>query len=348
MVKSVPFKRFVQTYLFCGEKLPSIIEKLSGFEFNSTETDLFPLLEEIKAPLPEALAKKMNDCMPFNPYTSEQEKQWLEQIGLFEFFDFVIRRKQPLTEIPPYFKWFNDCLWILAYKEITCIVNIFLFNNESLDSISDIIMCKYKKKIGIEALERYKTIFWDTSAINAKDALYFYRGFRDNTLIVRIKSGHDTEIEHWDSVANDGSDTPIAFHDSNYIKWKIGYKKLNIPTADGFLDQVMQDSYFKYYEAMNMIRSMEEETEEGMNDKIGMFHSTKKIRKNVEEQKAKAAKAWLEMFIRTNRGKVTKPTGEGADDVFNRMSKIPMEFDTEKLMSIDDNPQIIEDIRKDI
>lgn len=345
-MKTVPFKRFVQAYLFYGERFPKIIERLSGFDFSCNESDLAPILDECAAPLPQSLASKFNNTLPFNPYTDDFERQWLEKLGLYEFFDFIMRRKQTVDLRPDYFKWFNDCLWILSNQEVTCIVNILMFNNEPFDSISDIITCKYKKKIGVEALTRYRHIFWDTSACDAKDTLRHYIPFRSNTMIVKMRSGHETEIEKWDSVASDGSDTPIAFHDSNYIKWKIGYKKIEVPKIEDFLEQVKRDSYFKYYEAMNMIRSAEEESEDGMNEKIGQFSVTKRRLRNVEEQKAKAAKAWLDMYIRANRNKPIETKMD--EDIFAKMNALKMEFDTEKLVSINDNPTMFEDIRKDL
>ena len=117
-MRFVPFKRLVHAYLFAGERFPSIVEKLKRFEFDCNEADLAYILEECRAPLPDDLSKKFIDCIPFNPYTSEIEKQWLEQLGLFEMFDFILKRKQT-DEKPPYFKWFNDCLWILENRDIS-------------------------------------------------------------------------------------------------------------------------------------------------------------------------------------------------------------------------------------
>ena len=345
MIRSVPFKRLVQAYLFYGERLPRIMERLQGFDFECTEADLSYILDDCKMGLPESLAKKFNDCLPFNPYTNEIEKQWLQHLGLFEFFDFIMRRKQEVEERPPYFKWFNDCLWILGHRDITCLVNILMFNDDPLDTISDVISCKYRKKIGVEALERYKHIFWDTSAVDAKDAMYFYSPFRKNTLIVKSRPSElEAEISQYQS-SDDGVDEQVAFHDSNYIKWKIGYKKLNVPTADDFLEQVKVDSMFKYYEAMNMIRSVEEHAENGFNDKIGQFNLERKIRKNVEEQRIKAAKGWLDLYARAHKAK--KPENTGDEDIFKKMSELPMQFDSEKLLSVNDVPNMLDDIRKD-
>jgi hypothetical protein len=345
-MKSVPFKRLVQAYLFYGERLPRIMERLQGFEFECVESDLAYILDECRAPLPEVLSKKFVECQPFNPYTNEIEKQWLQQLGLYEFFDFIMRRKQEVADIPNYFKWFNDCLWILAHREVTCLVNILMFNGDELDSISDVISCKYKKKIGIDALERYRLFFWDTSAIDAKEALYFYAPFRKNALIMKYKpEATEAEISQCLS-SDDGSTESIVFHDSNYIKWRVGYKKVTIPSAEDFLEQVKTDSIFKYYEAMNMVRSVEEHNENGFNDKIGQFNMDRKIRKNVEEQRIKAAKGWLDMFMRAHKGK--KPDTPGDEDIFKKMSSLPMSFDSEKLLSVDDNPEMLDDIRKDM
>lgn len=346
MKKWVPFKRFVQTYLFYGERLPKIIDRLKGFEFFCEESDLDYVLEECRSILPESLAKKFDDCIQFNPYTSEIEEQWLERAGILEFFNFIMTRKSE-GEKPPYFKWFNDCLWIMAHRDIMCVVNILLFNGDSLDSISDLISCKYKKKIGIEALQRYKDFFWDTSATDAKDAMYFYTPFQSSALIIKSRPpAIDAELSS-NLSSNDGIDEMVVFNDSNYIRWKIGYKKFTAPSAEDFLEQVRVDSMFKYYEAMNAIRSIEEEDEHGFNDKIGQFNVQRTKRRNVEEQKAKSAKAWFDLFMKANKAK--KPVDDNKDeDVFKKMAELSMTFDSEKLVNVEDAKDMLEDIRSDL
>ena len=102
---------------------------------------------------------------------------------------------------------------------------------------------------------------------------------------------------------------------------------------------------FKYYETMNMVRSTEEEYEDGFNDKIGQFNVNRRKRRNVEEQKVKAAKGWVDLYTKAHKAK--KPEVVGDEDIFKKMNEIPMTFDSEKLLSVDDLPELMEDIRKD-
>jgi hypothetical protein len=326
-----------------GERFPAIIERIKKFDLNASDEDLKPIYDEIMAILPPAIKPKFETMTKFDQ-ANEAEASWLKQFNLFEFYDFVLRRQVQMAERPDYFKWCNDCLWIVSDKDVMALVNIFMFNNEPPESISDIISFRYRKKLGMETLSLYKSMFWDTSAMNAKDAIYFYEPFRKNTMIIRTIRG-GTEFEKADDPSNDGSDVAVTFHESDYIKWKIGYKKVTVPGPDAFLDKVMQDSYFKYYEAMNMLQSIEEETKDGNNDEFGHYDEIKKIKRNVEEQRAKAAKVWLDMFL---RAKKYKSDGAAEDDMVKRIKALTIEFDEEKLTQIDEHDDIKDDIRKDM
>lgn len=348
-MKTAPFKRFVQAFLFIGERLPEIRNRLLGYGFFCEEDDLTPILQEMLDVLPGELREKFEASRPFS-ISNDIESQWMKQYGVYEFINFYINRKNT-GEKPEYFKWLNDCLWILSQSDTACIVQSLMFNGEQPAVISDVISFKYKKKVGVDALNLYHQIFWDTSSFNARDAMYFFKPFRDNSLIVRnIKSGCELEAEFWEGSGNDGSDIPLAFHDSNYIKWKIGYKDVSVPNAESFLEQVKKDSYFKYYEAMNMVRSMEEESSEGFNEKVGQFTETRKRRRNLEEQKARAAKAWFEMYVKAQKHIKGEVAGgaTGDEDIFDRMSKLDMKWDDEKIVQAQEVQNLINDIRGDM
>ena len=340
----IPFKKFVQAFLFMGERLPEIIKRLHDFGFVADEMDLGPVLQGIRDVLPKPLVEKLDSSTRFD---IEEDKQWLQQFGIWEFYEFILNRSKRVGEKPEYDKWFNDCLWILNYKDATAMVNIFMFNSEPLESISDIISFKYKRKIGIDALKWYAKMFWDCSALSAKDALLHYMPFRDNTLIIR-QIGCGVEVASYEEWEDDGSEKEIVFHDSNYIKWKIGFPDVKVPTPNDFLDKVMKDSYFKYCEALSMTQSVEMEDEAGSNDKIGAFSRTLKKRRNVQEQMAARAKGWLSTYLLANKYKSIDKGGENEDDLVDKLSNIRMDFPSEKLVSIDDAPDIMSDIKGDM
>lgn len=352
--KAVPFRRFILTFLMFGDSLEKIIDKLKQFELHAVEDDIAPILNELQNSLPENLKTKLNDRRAINP-TEEAEKKWFEHFDIYEFATFSILRKQiEKDKRPEYFKWFEDCLWILGHRDTMSLVNIFLFNDESLESISNIISFKYRKKVGIEALKRYRSVFWETNAITAKDALYFFKPFQKDVLIIReMRSGSEAQLFHEgqeSSTVHDGSDLGVIFHDSNYIKWKIGYKQFEVPKPEDFMDKVMRDSYFKYYESMNMTRSVEEESESGCNEKVGNFSSERVRRRNVEEHKARSAKHWLELYAKAHKYRTDEKnkSGDSGKDFFKKMSEIDMKFNTEKLMDISENKEVYDDIKDDM
>lgn len=345
-MSNIPFRKFIITFLLFNKNTTFIIEKLRGFGYHITEQQVTDIFNEIRILLPPNLTELVNSGGIFNP-ADETHLQWLKYFDVLELYDFILRRDSEKTP-PNYFKWCEDCLWIHNYKDIMCLVNILIFNNEPLESISDIVMFKYKRKIGIDCLELYKKMFWDTCEVTAKDAIEYCLPFKDNTLIVRkLKSG-ETEV-HTQDESNDGSDVPFTFHDNNYIKWKIGYKEVSVPTAKDFLSQIKKDSYFKYYETMNMTRSISSEEESGDNEEFGAFNKTKVIKKNVEEQRVKIAKNWMEMFLKANEA--MPENGEDTKGFFEKMSQLELDFEEtedERIMRIEDAPEILTDIKGDL
>ena len=344
-IVSVPFKRFIIAFLVLGESIPVIQNKLKDFGMHIDENEAEKILIELRNILPDSLKEKLNSNIKFDD-SIDIEKQWMQQLGVYEFCDFALRRKDPDSK-KEYFKWFNDCLWLVGAKDTMSLVNIFMFNKEEYESISAIISFKYRKKIGVESLKRYHDIFWDTDSMNAKEALYFCPIFQKSTLIIRDMRAAGIVIEKYES-SDDGEDINSLFHDSNYIKWKIGFKEVEIPGPTDFLEGVMKDSYFKYYESMNMLRSVEEESESGSNDKLGDFESRKVKRRNVEEQRIKMAKGWLEMYSKAHKYKKASAGTSTDEDFFEKMKNLELKFDEEKLMDIEASPEVYNDIKEDI
>lgn len=342
-MNKVPFKNFIITLLFCGKTINDIIDKLKSFNYDITEDEILLISNELKSTLPKSVIDILNNRLLLN-LENNIHVEWLKKLNIFELYHYITSNNKNNSDVPNYFKWCEDCVWIHSYYDVMSIVNIFIFNNEPLENISDIIMLKYKKKIGIDALNLYKKIFWDTENLTAKDALRYCIPFHDNTLIIR-KFNNNTEIE---CPSNDGSDVTVNFHNINYIKWKLGIP-ITTPNTDDFLKQVQTDSIYKFYEVMNSTQSIEEIKEEGQNDKFGVFDSTKTTKRNVEEMRVKLAKQWLDIFI-----KVKEHTGASDQDsttkFFNQMKQVQLEFDNceEHITKIDDIPNLFENIKGDI
>jgi hypothetical protein len=345
-MSKIPFERFIITFLILGKDIGYIISKLKEFHYHIEADEVSEIFENLKQMISENLRIKLNTKLPWS-LSEEQDQQWLKQLGIYEYYDYLIRRNDKnITDPPSYFKWFRDALWIHAHEDVMSLVNIFLFNQEPFDSISDIISFRYKKKISIEALQYHKIIYWDCDIISAKEALYHCIPFRKNALIIKnIKSANITTIIKLNEEEDDGSDTSFVFHDSNYIKWKIGYKNIKVPEIKDFLEKVKQDSYFKYYESMTMAQSVETEEESGNND-FGPFDKKTVKRRNVEEQKAKAAKHWVELYLKADESMPDKDN-KNDKDFFEKMEQLELEFEEEKIVKIEDVPNIFDDIKGD-
>jgi hypothetical protein len=225
------------------------------------------------------------------------------------------------------------------------LINIFMFNGDSYDDISDFVSVKYKKKLSLETLKFYHDLFWNCDHLNAKDACYFYKSFADNAVIVRNSMNGTSEIDAVQSSDNN-PDQPVVFNDSNYIKWKMGYNKIEVPSASEFVDRVMKDAYFKYQEALNMTRSVEEMSEDGNNSKVGAFTTNRTVRRNVEEYRVKAAKAWMDMFLKASSHRRDKSSDE--EEFFKKMAELSIGFDQEKLTTVTEVPGMLQDIKGDM
>lgn len=342
----IPFKKFIISLLLFNKDTSYIINKLKTFGYYITEEEIVDILHEIRSMLPSTLTDIIDSKRLFDT-SDEVHSQWLKIFDVFEYYDFILR-KDTEKNPPNYFNWCENCLWIHSHQDVMCLINILMFNDETDESISDVIMLKYKKKLGIETLKLYRKTFWDTDNLTAYDALERCIPFKDNTLVIRKMRSGESEI-CMNEASNNGSDVPVTSHSSNYLKWKVGYKNIEIPTAKEFLEQIKKDSYFKYYEVMNMTQSTETEDEDGSNNKFGIFDRKLKRQKNTEEERVKLAKNWIEIFLKANDA--MPEGGSHTKGFFEKMQQLELDFEEaedEKIVRIEDTPEILSDIKSDI
>jgi len=215
-----------------------------------------------------------------------------------------------------------------------------------LRSDAAIIQFKFRKKLSLEAVDIYRSIFWNTENTNAKDALRVCLAFRENMTIIKTMTTGEQEINLYDKeYTTDGFDVPVTFHDINYIKWKIGYTKYEVPTAAEFMEQVKKDSMFKYYESMNLSTSAEVTIESG-NNAEGAFDSKRIVYKNTADQQAKLTKHHLDTFIKAE--KAIPEAKEDGEDFFDRLGSYDLTFDEEKIATVDDIPGLMDDVKEDM
>jgi hypothetical protein len=97
---------------------------------------------------------------------------------------------------------------------------------------------------------------------------------------------------------------------------------------------------------MQMAQSVESEEESGTNQ-FGSFDRTLKKKRNVEEQRARAAKHWLDLYMKADE-KIPKGDNENEGDFFTKMNQTDMGFDEEQIVSITDVPNMLDDIKEDM
>ena len=342
-MSKVPFQNFIVALLFLSKSIPYIIEKLKTFRYHITDAEVSEIFDDLKTILPDSLR---NHIVAGNSLDIHDDThiQWLKQLNVFEIYDYMVRSKTP--DPPEYFKWMEDILWAHGHEDVMTLINILLYNNEDKASISKIISFKYRRKIGIDALILYEMVFWNSKAITSKEAMYHCIPFRNNTAVVRNMRSGGTAVGTFDDSSTTGSDVDFLFHDNDYIKWKIGYKEVEVPGARDFFEGVKKDSYFKYYEVMNMMQSVDTIDEEGQNDKIGAYESHKISRRNVEEQKAKLSKMWLAMYMLANE---SAPEGAEKKKFFEELDQVSLDFNNnDKIVTIDSIPEALDDIKGDM
>jgi len=341
-MSKVPFEKFIISLLFSNKSIPFVVDKLKSFNYYITEQEVLEVFNDIKGILPVSIKNLLESGNSLS-LEDPSHAQWLKQFDIFEVYDYMHGK---YDNPPLYFKWMEDILWAHSYEDVMTLINIFMFNGEPADSISDIISFKYRKKIGVDSFQLYEKIFWNSKDITAKEAMYHCTPFRANTIIVRKLRMGDTEKKTIDDDGDDGSNVSFLFHDNNYIKWKIGYKDCKIPNAKDFFDSVKKDSYFKYQESMNMTQSVEVFDEEGSNDKIGEYEVHRTSKRNVEEQKAKLSKMWLDMYLKANE---SAPEAGEHESFFKQLEQVSLDFnDDEKIVNIDDAKNILNDIKGDM
>ena len=335
----MPFTKFIISLLLLNNNIVFIVNKLKTFGYYVKDEEVKRLFDDVRSLIPESLKDLVNagEKVPL-------DSDWIKYFDIYELYDYMLNSS--MSDPPPYFKWCEDCLWIHEYKDIMCIANILLFNDEPLDEISDVIMFRYKKKIGVDALKIYKKMFWDCENLDAKDALKYCLPFRDNAMILRRFATGEAEVISADGVSDDGAEKPVVFHDPKYIKWKLGYTKTKVPGPKEFLEKVQQDSYFKYYESMNMNQSLEITEESGSNDRIGAFDLKRTYYRNVEENKSRLAKAWVDLYLKATNAMPADNSDK--EDFFKKMGQVSLQFEdcTDSIIPIDS--EIMGDIKGDI
>jgi len=343
-MNNIPFLKFIITLLFFGHDSQFIHNKLKSFGYSIDIEKISNIFIDIKRMMPENIRRIVEDKQPLD-INNEKHAGWIRYFKVYELYHYISEMSTSQSP-PPYFKWFDDCLWIHNHRDAMCLTNIFIFNKEPLESISAVLYFRYRKQITANALQKYCDYFWDTECLTAPDAFAFCKPFQENASIVRkLRTGNmaiSTDIDR-----DEGIDLPVLLQDSEYIKWKIGYKDVKVPGAKEFLQSVQRDSYFKFYETMQMTQSAELDEETEDSDEFGNKVISRKRYRNVEESRAKLARQWLDMYVKASEN--MPGDDKKKDEFFENMNRLELGFyEDDKIVDIKEHPEMLEDISQDI
>ena len=343
IMMKTPFHKYIINLVFANENILHICDNLVKKNFYVTRDEIDSVYNDVLSTAPSSIHEFIHNKQPLN-IDDPSHVEFLNYYGVYEIYSYPFLKDK--EDRPRYCKWIEDINWIMSYDDIMTLVNMMIFNDEDHDNISTIIQFKFKKKIGVDTIDMYKEIFWNVGNISAKEAMKYYPILRDSSAIIRMLSNGDSEIETLRESSN-GINIPFYSMDSDYIKWKVGYK-VKAPDLKSFLQKVQTDSMYKYEEAMKMVRSVEVSTEEGVGFEGNEVDITRTSRKNVESEKLKIAKGYVDLFIKAAEKMPVEQSEEEAD-FFKNLEQLTLEFvNNEKILSAKDIPGLMEDIRRDI
>ena len=166
-----PFYKYIIFQLFTNKNFSTIVESLRNKNFYVSSKEIETVYNEIIPVLPKVMSEKLIN-KDYLDLGSDTTRDMLKYYDIYEMYlDHLMKNK--VIEVDGdqfYTKWFSDLEWVMSYKDVMSIINTLMFNEEPIESISTIIQFKYKKKVGVDALEFYQKIYWNTSNISAKEA----------------------------------------------------------------------------------------------------------------------------------------------------------------------------------
>jgi hypothetical protein len=346
----IPFIKYIINQIFSNKNIQNISEDLGKKHYFITTDEVNEVFKDVL----ETSSPAIRECLSNRQLLdieNDAHADVLRHYGIYDLYEYSNLGTVAIEDAPKTVKWFEGINWILEYEDVMALVNIFLFNEEPLLSISSVLQFKYKKKISVKALEMYQSIYWDTSLISGKEALRYCKSLRNSSYVVRRFADGELEVIHKEKKnpeSSNGYEEPSYMMDTNYIKWKIGYKKdIEIPSTKDFLSSVKMDAMYKYQEALHMEKSIEVDTEEGVGFEGNTIDLTKTKRKNVEAERARLMKNYLDLFIKAD----DKMPDDNADEenFFKNLEQINMTFvNKEKIINIEERPDILDDIKGDM
>ena len=347
----MPFYRYVIYLIFSGYKIQGITTELRRKHFEVSDDEVNSIYQDILSISSDTVLDCLTSRKPLD-IDNPAHIDILDHFGITKYF---LRNHNPSRTVestPRWYKWVDRCEWITEHHDIQTVIHILLFNGDDYKSIAAVIQFKYKYLLGEKSIETYVNTFWDVDQFSAKEAAKYYPVLKNSTYILRMFSDGEAEVEHVSYVYPESmNSTGMGFTimDSDYVKWKLGMRKdIRVPSTTDFLENVKMDTMYKYKEALHMTSSVESNKEEGEGFE-GPINNSRTIRRNVEAERAKLMRQYLDMFIKADGAIPVVEDAENESNFFENLQQVSLSFmEDEKILSIDDNREMLEDIKQDM
>ena len=353
----LPIKKYIISLFFLGNNIEDIIEKVESLDFKIQEGDVISIIEEYKLILPPSIISLLNSHSGLSP-EHESVIPWLKYLKIEQYYDYLYFNGKREDYTPLSYKWCADAEWISKEQHVRSLVNIFLFNEEPLESITKIVAFKFRKKVSQKALEIYQEVFWNTVGVTARQAVYYYIPFQDTTAIIkRLEGDYTTDVACSKKYATAEIGRSILDQDLDWVKWKVGVKDLEAPTPERFLSRVQKDVAMMYDEVMSSDNIREVKVTENKvlttvddegNKHSELYDETEVITKNTTEFKINNMKKLTDLFVKAEAS-MPKEGSSSTQKFFETLKKFELSYTSEfdaKIVNLEDNPAALEDFLK--
>jgi len=350
----VPYKKYVITLLFLGKEANQIDCLVKSFNYFFDINIVPEIFTEICLFAPEDIrdSLKLKNKMDID---NPNHVGFLKHFEVFELYHYLLTLGNDLNGNPEYFKFCQDAIWIAENPKIMAPVNLFIFNGDTSEDIVNFIKFKYKKRISVSAINLYKNMFWDCQEIDAEEAIRYCLVFHGNTIILKeniITSEKEIKIP------SDYTD----LNTSDYVKWKMGYRQVKVPNTKEFFEDIKKDCVFTYQEIMNRQNfiTTTHKTGTSFNDKEnnskekdgnsggGIIDQKTIVYKDPIDARYNLINKVLKVYSNVED---RMPTSDGeTENFFDKIRKIEIiyEGESKKILRLEDNPGMLNDIKDDM
>lgn len=326
-LSSLPSRNICQglitALLFTGQTARPIMESLRTFGYYATEAQIKTRYQELLSVASDNIRKLFSTQQPLR-VDNDVHVQWMKQYGVFELMDFMARKE--CADPPAYFKWIRDALWINSLDDVQAITNVLLFNGDNHEDVAAVIRFKYRRQISVEALDLYQRLFFDFVGLGADDVMDCCPNMRESTLILKQISSGTRIQEKPGEECYEGYKRQFIFHDSGYIKWKLGMPQIEPPRAEDFLNRVMADASYRYTEATEMTNFADIKSEDGISAVTGEnYNNTVINRKNAVKEQVRLMKQCIDIYVKASNSKPVQRSSS-AQDLIDKLTKLQVQF----------------------